>query len=837
MATPDAGGHVEGTDAFVGRAGLLADLLKRIRDGQSVLLVGPAGVGKSRLAAETLRALPDRASETLLGSAGTERLALGLFIADGTLTAGGPADPSILFDRYLTRWRRTSRALGRVLIWVDDVAHVDDLSVALLRQAVAMGFVQLVTTSRTSEGVPQDLLAAGATADIVPVAVEPLGERDSYELARLSAGARVGEHDLERIVASAEGYPLYIRALAQNDGSAFEGCLDVILDAHLAALDPDARRLAELIAAAEPADWRLFEPEQDTLVELLRNGIVVWSDRKHVRLVHPLYTSLLLRRVGRVAAHLYASLVERSAGLDLDVVVLADWMMSAGIEPDVRLAQDAVRRALERADPMMASRLARFAGDQRDLITGQSFLMEGQVGEGLQVLDAVQTHSASPLVRAEAASASARHVGLTQGDMAGAHLILDRAEATAPPGEARRLLLRARLWLWIFGSVTPEADGRLPEELTPAPEEPAWLSLDILLGGCAVMHQISGVSRLDGVRAMLPATEREVAPDGMFWARARAVEAGCHVHGGDLPTCLNVLGDALDDVRAASPAALRLIAANTAFYAAMAGRFGLAARAAQEAFDVRCGDDAFRFGEQTRLFHEGNHVLCAQGPDPAVWAEHRPQAQDGLMVEYIAWARSACLRNVDIDMDRVVQALIDSRSLGWLALLAADCLDNTNVRAHGRIAHAYSAVPRSGLWEVVFSAAEARGAEDPERLLVAASAYAAQGFVTGATRAAADAARAPGASSDHVLESRRVAVRALRRWEGKHPAWVRSLALPSVRALDAVWRVIDGESVAEVSAAWTVSRRTVENHIFRAAHSLGVSGVDGLRTALQTGGC
>lgn len=828
------GERTETTDVFVGRADLLADVSRRLERGRNVLLVGPSGVGKSRLAAEVLRVLPHRGSEALLAGIGTARYRFGLFAA-GTSIGVGAADPVVLFDRYLRRWRRMGTADGPVVLWVDDAPHIDALSAALLRQAAVAGIAQVVATARTAEAVPGDIVSVAAADVLDVIDVPPLPDEEAAVLARQIAGEGSDPGEITRIVGMARGYPLFIRALARKQGASGLQTVDAVLDSRIRTLAADQRRVVEVIAAAGLADWRLFDTDGDALADLVRSGLVVWADPKHVRLEHPLYGALILERLGPLIEDVFASLVSRSDGLDIDSVLLADWTISAGRAPGPELAEIAAHIAIERTDADMAMRLAPFTGERTDLIRGQALLLAGRAKEGLDVLGRVRTAAAGTMMGAEAASSSARHIGLSMGDFPTAHRVLSEAEGDQMSREGQRLLLLTRLWLWIFGPLPGNTATRIAAKIAPLPDEPAMMSHEILVAGYAVMLQVSGVTHLGDARAKLLATERRIEVDGFLWARTRAVEAGLLVHAGKLADCLHLLEEALEDERSLSPTATRLIGANATFYAAMAGRFTLAAHAAERARAIAGVEDVFRFGEQARLFHEGTFFLRREGPNPEEWAANPFSEERALSVEIVAAARSRCLREPGSDIRDVVDALLRAGSLGWLALFYADAVDASNSGVHERVAAAFESVECVGLWSLVREAARARADADADRLLAAAEEYRRAGFLSGSTRAVADILRMPGIGRPTVLSARRTGACALFRWEGAPPAWVRASGLPTARQMDAIRRIVIGESVPEIADTWCVSRRTVENHVFRAAHGLGVSGADGLRGVLADG--
>ncbi|MEX2625410.1 MAG: LuxR C-terminal-related transcriptional regulator [Ilumatobacteraceae bacterium] len=821
--------HLDG-DRLVGREELLVELLERMRRGDHLVLRGPAGVGKTRLAGELSSRLGDtgRRVERLLASTGTSTYHLGLFAGTyGHPTGVGPGDIGMLFDSYLGHWRSDVRRAGPTLLWVDDAPHVDDLSASLLRQATIDGLVQLVLTARSDDTLPPDLHALVVEGRVDPVDVPPLGAADSAELARLWSPGHLSVADAREVFRLSGGFPLFVRELVRHGDPRDHRSaqLDRLVEMRVERLSPAERRLAEMVAASEPVGHTLFEPDLESLVHLLRSGLVTWHDEHRLRLEHPYYADYLLDGLGPLRSTAYADLVDRADGHAVDPVLLAQWTVLAGRTPDAELAEAATRLALGNTDVAVARRLVDHAGPAAALLRAECLIAEGEVDEGLQELERVRTSDLPMRVRVEAASSASRHLGLTRGDQHAAHRILSSIDRADLERRLRELLLLGRLWLWLFGPRTDDAGMELIDDLLTESSRADWVTFELLSASTAVRYQWAGPAAAERIMRRTLEIEPEVGPSEFALARTRSVEASFRIHDGDLRAGLDILESAATDPGLGSATSIRLVGGNIALIAALGGDFERAAAAAATVRQVVDVDqDPFRFAEIARLTHLGNFAVAGLGPDPATWPVDPPPVDGVRTLELMLWLRYVVLADPSASIDDGVATLVECGALGWLVFLYTDVGDRRQAAIHRLVRDALDDIDRRGVWSAAHRAASARCNGDSDALVGAGAHLLEMGFVSGATRAFADVARTSRTGSPVSQAAIRGLTRALRRWKGPRPEWIQGLPVPTDRQLAVAERLVSGRTVGGIADELGLSTRTVENHIYRTARSLGVSG-------------
>ncbi|MGW2836005.1 LuxR C-terminal-related transcriptional regulator [Streptomyces sp. NPDC001286] len=345
-------------------AGMFSD-----RRCQGVVIYGPAGVGKTRLAEEFFsfavlqgwkgrRVTASSMAATVPLGALASMIPPGLDLSDPVASfaavAGALAGPQR--DR---RW----------VIWVDDAHLLDAASAVLLRQLIDARVARLIATVRTGEPVGEavDALCHGYQVQRIDLSLFDQAQVRHVLMAGL--GGLVGRRTLHDLYAASGGNALYLHELVLgalrtgslvNDGEIWELTQDrpmgtprlaeLIAD-RLAAAGPAARPVLEALALTEPlplADAEQHAPP-DVLAELEQGGLVqvTTSGRRTVLgLAHPLYgevlrasipaprrRTLILEQVERTVAH--------GARRHDDVLRIAGWQLTATGAADPTLLRQA----------------------------------------------------------------------------------------------------------------------------------------------------------------------------------------------------------------------------------------------------------------------------------------------------------------------------------------------------------------------------------------------------------------------------------------------------------------------------------------------------------------
>ncbi|MCZ7590173.1 MAG: AAA family ATPase [Gaiella sp.] len=288
----EPGGPPAFESSFVGRARELAALsqvLERTVESRSCQLctvVGPPGIGKSRLAEEFTRAAtnghrvvtgrclpygegitywplteivqalggPNHVRELLAGDED------GALVAERISGVVGTAEPSGPPEESFWAFRKLFEALARqrpLIAIVDELQWAEPTLLDLLEYLVTFAAdepILLLCLSRPELLDERPTWAAPRRAATV-VALEPLGEAESSALVETIAATQgVPEADLARIVATAEGNPLFLEQLLAyrvgggNGEPAIPPNIQTLLAARIDRLEPEER--AVLVRAA-----------------------------------------------------------------------------------------------------------------------------------------------------------------------------------------------------------------------------------------------------------------------------------------------------------------------------------------------------------------------------------------------------------------------------------------------------------------------------------------------------------------------------------------------------------------------------------------------------------
>jgi DNA-binding CsgD family transcriptional regulator len=369
---------------FVGRTAELARIrtLGRTvgvdRSSAALLFVAEPGMGKSRLLAEARTTVGVRHRLVIVGYEPERHVPLAA--AAELLQALVRTDPGgrlreLLADRghvaalepirVFEAAHRASARLDPLLLAIDDLQWVDELSVALchylVRAAVAdRRTVGLIGVSRPSPvvGLFVDSLRH-VLPDPAQVAVhelEPLDREAGIALAR-SVSSGLSRDNAAQLWSQAAGSPFWLGMLAASPGR-LAG--DEVIDVRLRYAAPDAGEvMAVLAVAARPATVNEIAsiagwPEQrvqTVLDDLVSAGLVTRTGRD-VAIVHDLVRLAAVRRLSgetrRRLHHAWAELLEEMAGGDLGTLRSALEHRRAAGMPTLELARQLAQSARRR---------------------------------------------------------------------------------------------------------------------------------------------------------------------------------------------------------------------------------------------------------------------------------------------------------------------------------------------------------------------------------------------------------------------------------------------------------------------------------------------------------
>jgi tetratricopeptide (TPR) repeat protein len=355
-----------------------------------LVIHGRAGVGKTRLADECREqaAAGGHPTERVVGSRTTALLPLGAvasLLSSGLGRPGpdGQVHTAALFEE--TRRALHERHHGRRLVTVaDDVALLDDVSIALLGYLAAQKTIFLIATVRTGEPVPDLVTGLWRDGRVERVDLHDLSPAHLDTLLHLALGGPIEAGAGQEFWEATRGNPLYAHELvlgALESGALVErsgvwhledrlpatGRLLDLVEQRIGGLSGEARAVVELLALCQPLELGYLETAAPAgvLESLERAGLVTIAVADgQVRLAHPLHGKVVRAAMPRLRERaILLAQAERLEALSPapgpSALRIAVWRLDAGGRPDpavlvrgahlARYAHDfrVVRRLLE----------------------------------------------------------------------------------------------------------------------------------------------------------------------------------------------------------------------------------------------------------------------------------------------------------------------------------------------------------------------------------------------------------------------------------------------------------------------------------------------------------
>jgi DNA-binding CsgD family transcriptional regulator len=385
-------------------------------DVSGMLICGAAGVGKSRIAHEALESAASRGCETrwALATSSAQSLPLGAFAS----WAGSEGTDNLQLVRSVIESLTASSSGAPVVLGVDDVHLLDELSTFVLQQIVQRGAAKLVLTVRDGEPISSATRDIWKAGQFERLDLQPLSQDESTTLLSTALEGSVDPDAATRLWKLTRGNVLYLRNIVEQeetDGRLAQvhaywrwsgepkvspGLVELI-ESRIGALPTPVDDVIDALAVGEPIDLAsLTRIANSAAIENAddRGLITLESVDGHVevRVAHPLYGEVRrkgaaptrLRRLrGLVATELAASdgcddmrIVVRRAALSLDSDLAPD--------PDLflRAAQGAVWLSdLPLADRLGAAAIRAGAGAEANLVRAHalSWMSRGEESDSV----------------------------------------------------------------------------------------------------------------------------------------------------------------------------------------------------------------------------------------------------------------------------------------------------------------------------------------------------------------------------------------------------------------------------------------------------------------------
>jgi DNA-binding CsgD family transcriptional regulator len=452
---------------LTGRAEELRSIGAAIADPDSagILVCGTAGVGKSRVAREALAVAASKGC-VIRWVVGTT---VGRSLPFGALSSWAPlADgDSLQLVRAVLEALTDTPDGATVVVGVDDVPLLDDLSVFALQQIVQRAAAKLVLTARDGEPIPAATqeLWMGSLFDRLDV--QPLSQDETAALVSAALGGQLDPDAARYLWKLTRGNPLYLCNIVERevaDGRLVAQCgrwhwtgepvmppgLLELIESRIGAVPPRVSDVVDVLAVGEPIE--LGSLTRITGAEAVEEAdlrclvtLETTDDQVAVRLAHPLYGEVRrqrsaptrLRRLrGLVAAELAASdwcddmrTVVRRAALSLD----------SDLPPDPDLLIRAAQGAVWLADLPLADKLAQAAiradgGAEANFVLAHALSWLSRGEEADAALACIPAGQLTEMGRSRRACLRAVNMLWSLADPSGAKQHIDDALATISVG-------------------------------------------------------------------------------------------------------------------------------------------------------------------------------------------------------------------------------------------------------------------------------------------------------------------------------------------------------------------------------------------------------------------
>ncbi|MDT5084292.1 MAG: hypothetical protein QOJ61_1335, partial [Mycobacterium sp.] len=429
-----------------------------------VVVCGAAGVGKSRIAREALSSAESQGCEVrwIVGTSSARSIPLGA-LSSWAESAG---DDNLELIRNAIASLTSSAAGTTVVLGVDDVALLDDLSTFVVHQIIQRRAAKVVLTVREGESIPAGVRELWGGGNLDRLDLRPLSEAETTALVSAALDGPVNPQAAERLWTLTRGNPLYVRniveqevaheRLAMQDDSwrwlgdpVLPPSLIELVEGRIGGLPSSVSDVIDALAVGEPIELgslnRITDPAAVEQAEI--RGLIALDrvgDRVEARLAHPLYGEVRRNRAAATRLRRLRGLVatELAASDDCDdmqvLVRRATLSLDSDLKPDSDLLVRAASGAVWLWEFPLADRLAAAAtlaggAANAKLIRAYALSCTGRGQEADALLADVPADELADAVYGRMAFLRATNRLFTLADAAGAKELIDEASRAAGP--------------------------------------------------------------------------------------------------------------------------------------------------------------------------------------------------------------------------------------------------------------------------------------------------------------------------------------------------------------------------------------------------------------------
>jgi DNA-binding CsgD family transcriptional regulator len=433
-------------------------------DVSGIVVRGAAGVGKSRIAREALSAAVSRGCEGrwAVGTSAARSLPLGAF----TAWAQSGVTDTVALVRGVIDSLTIAPAGTTVVVGVDDVHLLDDLSAFVVQQIVQRGAAKVVLTVRDGEPIPAAVQEIWRDSQFDRLDLQPLSLDETATLLSATLGGSVDQDAAARLSTLAYGNVLYLRNIVEQEVA--DGRLEMqhgywrwtgdpivapglveLIESRIGDLPAPVADVIDALAVGEPIDLaaltRITDPA--AVEEADTRGLITLepaADAVEVRVAHPLYGEVRRRRAAPTRLRRLRGLVatELAASDDRDdirlVVRRATLTLESDLAPDADLLVRAAHGAVWLADLPLADRLADAAiragaGPEANFVRAHALSWLSCGDEADTVLAEIDTSQLTDDDRARSAFLRASNMLWVLAEPVRAKALIDDASRTTSP--------------------------------------------------------------------------------------------------------------------------------------------------------------------------------------------------------------------------------------------------------------------------------------------------------------------------------------------------------------------------------------------------------------------
>jgi DNA-binding CsgD family transcriptional regulator len=841
-------------------------------DVSGIVIYGAAGVGKSRIARAALSATESQGCEFrwAAGTSSARAIPLGAFTA---WAPSGVSDTVQLLRGVIESLTAASSGTT-VVVCVDDVHLLDDLSIFVVHQIVQRGAAKVILTIRDGQPIAAAVQEIWGVGQFDRLDLQPLSLDETTTLLSATLAGPVDPGAAQRLWKLTRGNVLYLRNIMEQevaDGRIVQrggywrwlgepvmppGLVELI-ESRIGALPASVSDVIDALAVGEPIELAALQRIADpaAVEEADTRGIITLepvAGGVEVRVAHPLYGEVRRRRAaptrlrrlrGRVAAELAAA----DDHDDIQVVVRrATLSLDSDLTPDADLLVRAAHGAVWLADLPLADRLAEAAiragaGPEPNFVRAHALSWLGRGEEADAVLAEIHTSELTDVDHGRLAFLRASNMLWAIGDPARAKEIID--EASRITSAQARSYIDAFLTVYWFATDQPDTaiqtSKKLALEDLPAVvgAEIAWALTDIAA---------------DAGRT----TEAVAVADAGYAVAARSLDAphmrfniaDAHVSALLLAGRIADALDVAERVRrqaADLPGAAQLLGAAVAGQAALgAGHLDPACVLLEQAAEGLAATHALGWGYRYRIPRTTALAMCGSTDDAAAaLAALDTQRRPFRALDYeLSLAHAWLTASQGAVSEAITILLAAAERAAAKGQFAAEVICRQTATQFGdrtsapRLAELESIVegPRVGL---AARFAVALSDRDAGELAAVSEEFERMGDLVAAVDAASQAAlayRSQGLRGSALGSAARADALA----EQCGGAWTPALRQVSEpvpltdREREIVMLIGEGLSNRAVAERLTLSVRTVESHIYRAMSKTGVTSRDELAALL-----